>query len=95
VILRSRRYFLEEGAVDKDGKLTREKSKAVNKIGHGKPRAPSSIVNFKLGSFPHHVLGLHILDPVFRKVTLENEQLKALVRDLKFHHDPVGECGLL
>ena len=29
------RYFLEEEAVDKNGKLTREKDKAVNKIGHG------------------------------------------------------------
>jgi len=62
------RYFLEDGVVDKTGKLTREKSKAVNKIGHG----------------------LHELDPVFRKVTLENNRLKALVRDLKFHQDPVA-----
>jgi len=31
------------------------------------------------------------LDPVFRKVTLENERIKALVRDLKFHQDPVGK----
>lgn len=29
------RYFLEEDAVDDNGKLTREKHKAVNKIGHG------------------------------------------------------------
>ena len=29
------RYFLEEGAVDKDGHLTKEKTKAINKIGHG------------------------------------------------------------
>ena len=29
------RYFLEEEAVGKDGKLTRPKEKAVNKIGHG------------------------------------------------------------
>jgi hypothetical protein len=34
--------------------------------------------------------GLHELDPLFRKVTLENDRLKSLVRDLKFHHDPVG-----
>lgn len=32
----SRRYFLEEEAVDENGRLTREKQKAVNKIGHGK-----------------------------------------------------------
>jgi hypothetical protein len=29
------RYFLEEEAVDDQGKLLREKQKAVNKIGHG------------------------------------------------------------
>lgn len=62
------RYFLEEDALDGYGKLTVEKSKAVNKIGHG----------------------LHELDPFFRKVTLQNERLRALVRDLKFHHDPVA-----
>ncbi|KAG5735494.1 Phytanoyl-CoA dioxygenase domain-containing protein 1 [Termitomyces sp. T112] len=62
------RYFLEEDAVDENGQLTREKSKAVNKIGHA----------------------LHELDPVFRKVTLENERLKTLVKDLKFHRDPVA-----
>ncbi|KAF9038286.1 phytanoyl-CoA dioxygenase [Hymenopellis radicata] len=62
------RYFLEEDAVDKDGKLTRDKTKAVNKIGHG----------------------LHELDPLFRKVTLENDRVKAVVRDLKVHHDPVA-----
>ncbi|KAG6832839.1 hypothetical protein H0H87_000193 [Tephrocybe sp. NHM501043] len=63
------RYFLEEDVVDEHGKLTREKSKAVNKIGHA----------------------LHELDPAFRKVTLENEKLKSLVKDLKFHRDPVGK----
>ena len=30
------RFFLEEDALDQNGKLTREKHKAVNKIGHGK-----------------------------------------------------------
>jgi len=62
------RYFLEEGAIDSEGKLTREKQKSVNKIGHA----------------------LHELDPAFRKVTLENERLRNLVRDLKFHRDPVA-----
>ncbi|THH09803.1 hypothetical protein EW145_g1761 [Phellinidium pouzarii] len=62
------RFFLEEDAVDAHGKLTRDKSKAVNKIGHG----------------------LHELDPAFRKVTLQNERLKSLVRDLHFHKDPVA-----
>ncbi|KAG2132457.1 uncharacterized protein EDB93DRAFT_1093844 [Suillus bovinus] len=62
------RYFLDEDAVDSSGKLTRDKAKTVNKIGHA----------------------LHELDPVFRKVTLENDRLKALVRDLRFHYDPVA-----
>ncbi|KAH9942290.1 phytanoyl-CoA dioxygenase [Epithele typhae] len=62
------RYFLEEDAVDKDGKLNRDKTRAVNKIGHG----------------------LHEHDPSFRKITLENEKMRAVVRDLKFHHDPVA-----
>ncbi|KAL4074034.1 hypothetical protein V8B97DRAFT_2075485, partial [Scleroderma yunnanense] len=62
------RYFLDEDAVDKNGHLTREKTRAVNKIGHG----------------------LHLLDPVFRKVTLENEKLKLVAKDLRFHHDPVA-----
>lgn len=30
------RYFLEEDAVDQNGNLTKEKHRAVNKIGHGK-----------------------------------------------------------
>jgi hypothetical protein len=29
------RYFLDEDAVDSSGKLTRDKARAVNKIGHG------------------------------------------------------------
>lgn len=62
------RYFLDEDAVDSSGKLTRDKAKAVNKIGHA----------------------LHELDPVYRNVTLENDRLKALARDLRFHHDPVA-----
>lgn len=40
-------------------------------------------------------LGLHELDPVFRQATLGNPAIKAVVRDLKFHHDPVGKHGLL
>ena len=77
--------------MDKDGKLTREKSKAVNKIGHGALPSSSPSPSSESG---HHA-GLHMLDPLFRKVTLENERLKALVRDLKFHRDPVGESSLM
>lgn len=35
--------------------------------------------------------GLHELDPAFRRVTLENQAMKAVVRDLQVHHDPVGK----
>lgn len=31
------RYFLEDEAVNENGQLTRDKTKAVNKIGHGAP----------------------------------------------------------
>jgi len=62
------RYFLEEDAINSEGKLVVEKQKSVNKIGHA----------------------LHELDPAFRKVTLENQRLKDLVTDLKFHKDPVA-----
>ncbi|PCH43722.1 PhyH-domain-containing protein [Wolfiporia cocos MD-104 SS10] len=34
--------------------------------------------------------GLHEIDPVFRAITLENDSMKAVVRDLQFHHDPVA-----
>ncbi|KAG6337094.1 hypothetical protein ID866_2005 [Astraeus odoratus] len=61
------RYFLEEDAVDQKGQLTRDKTKAINKIGHG----------------------LHLRDPTFRRVTLENEKIKSVVKDLRFHRDPV------
>ncbi|KIY69560.1 phytanoyl-CoA dioxygenase [Cylindrobasidium torrendii FP15055 ss-10] len=62
------RYFFEEGAFDKDGNLIKDKTQAVNKIGHG----------------------LHELDPLFRTVTLENGNVKAIARDLQVHHDPVA-----
>ena len=83
------RYFLEEDAVDSQGRLTREKQKAVNKIGHGK-----SLCLFVRSADTRSMRqALHVLDPVFRKVTLENERLRTLVRDLKFHRDPVGRCS--
>ncbi|KAI9461425.1 hypothetical protein HD554DRAFT_2291357, partial [Boletus coccyginus] len=67
------RYLLKEEAIKESGQLTRDKTKAVNKIGHA----------------------LHVLDPVFRGVTQENDKLKAVVRDLKFHHDPVALQSML
>ncbi|KAF7315407.1 Phytanoyl-CoA dioxygenase [Mycena indigotica] len=33
---------------------------------------------------------LHELDPIFRKVTLENERMRTVVRDLGFHKDPLA-----
>lgn len=41
-----------------------------------------------------HHQGLHELDPVFHKVTLENPSFKAVARDLRFHHDPAGRWPL-
>ncbi|CAE7145292.1 unnamed protein product [Rhizoctonia solani] len=35
--------------------------------------------------------GLHELDSVFRKFTMENEKLRQLARDLAFHQDPEGK----
>ncbi|KAH7335974.1 hypothetical protein B0J17DRAFT_668577 [Rhizoctonia solani] len=32
--------------------------------------------------------GLHELDPIFHKFTMENEKLKQLARDITFHQDP-------
>ena len=37
-------------------------------------------------------IGLHELDPAFRKITLENSRVKDLVKSLGFHKDPVGKC---
>ncbi|PSS37856.1 hypothetical protein PHLCEN_2v324 [Hermanssonia centrifuga] len=83
------RYFLEEEAVDKDGKLTREKHLAVNKIGHGAslPFADAYAI-WVVYLIQKENEGLHELDPVFRAVTLENPSMRAVARDLRFHHDP-------
>jgi len=35
-------------------------------------------------------IALHELDPTFRKVTLRNARLRSLVKDLRFHRDPVA-----
>lgn len=37
-------------------------------------------------------VGLHELDPVFQKFTMENEKLRQLARDVAFHQDPEGEA---
>ncbi|KIO22687.1 hypothetical protein M407DRAFT_27794 [Tulasnella calospora MUT 4182] len=41
-------------------------------------------------SVPFAFLALHELDPTFRRISLQNERLKALARDLQFHKDPAG-----
>ncbi|KAF7321261.1 Phytanoyl-CoA dioxygenase [Mycena kentingensis (nom. inval.)] len=50
----------------------------------GKLTRPKELAVNKIGH------GLHELDPVFRKVTLENERMRQLVRDLAFHKNPVA-----
>lgn len=47
------RYFLDEGALDADGNLTREKDKAVNKIGHGERHIIYELHEVN-GSFHHY-----------------------------------------
>jgi phytanoyl-CoA hydroxylase len=89
------RYFLEKDATDGQGNLTREKHKTVNKIGHGIYLSfflslACSFFPFLVLSLGIYTIGLHELDPVFRRATLQNEKLRSLVRDLRFHHDPVG-----
>ena len=41
-------YFLEEDAIDEHGKLTREKQKSVNKIGHGELVRKSLFTNMQM-----------------------------------------------
>jgi hypothetical protein len=52
-------------------------------------RPCSCPASLRLHDFP----ALHELDPVFQRVTLRNEKLRNLVRDLRFHHDPLGMCA--
>ena len=90
------RYFLEEDAVNSEGKLVVEKQKSVNKIGHGQYILVLQISFMVVDSHNKNTFflaALHELDPAFRKVTLENQRLKDLVTDLKFHKDPVGACS--
>ena len=71
-----------------------EKHKSVNKIGHGQYYISIYLyISFTLKllvPLSFFLAALHELDPAFRKVTLENQRLKDLVTDLKFHKDPVG-----
>ncbi|KAJ7594575.1 phytanoyl-CoA dioxygenase [Mycena floridula] len=71
-------YFLNSG--DKIRYFLEED--AVDKQGN-LTRSKQSAVN-KIGH------GLHELDPLFRKVTLQNERLRKFVLDLGFHKDPVA-----
>ncbi|KAG8939585.1 hypothetical protein FRC04_006217 [Tulasnella sp. 424] len=48
----------------------------------GKLNRPKELAVNKIGH------ALHELDPTFRRVSLQNEKLKALAKDLQFHKDP-------
>ncbi|KAL1696098.1 phytanoyl-CoA dioxygenase [Schizophyllum commune] len=50
----------------------------------GRLNRPKQLAVNKIGH------ALHTLDPLFRRVTLENGRLRAVARDLKFHKDPVA-----
>ncbi|KAH7108096.1 phytanoyl-CoA dioxygenase [Auriculariales sp. MPI-PUGE-AT-0066] len=68
-------YFLESG--DKIRYFMEPDAVTGGKLNRPKDKAVNKIGH-----------GLHELDPVFRKVTLDNPHLKQLARDLAFHKDP-------
>ncbi|KAJ7188308.1 hypothetical protein C8R46DRAFT_1157393 [Mycena filopes] len=70
-------YFLESG--DKIRYFLEEDAVVDGKLNRPKDRAVNKIGH-----------ALHELDPAFRKVTLENERMRTLVRDLQFHRDPIA-----
>ncbi|KAJ7218097.1 phytanoyl-CoA dioxygenase, partial [Mycena pura] len=70
-------YFLESG--DKIRYFLEEDA-----VVDGKLTRPGNLAVNKIGH------GLHELDLAFRRVTLENERMRELVRDLQFHRDPVA-----
>ncbi|KZT71054.1 phytanoyl-CoA dioxygenase [Daedalea quercina L-15889] len=70
-------YFLTSG--DKIRYFLEEEAVTEGKLNRPKDKAVNKVGH-----------GLHELDHVFRNVTLENAAMKAVVRDLQFHHDPVA-----
>jgi len=70
-------YFLSSG--DKIRYFLEEDA-----LTHGKLNRPKEKAVNKIGH------GLHELDEVFRAATLKNPDIKSVVRDLKFHRDPVA-----
>jgi len=70
-------YFLESG--DKIRYFLEEDAVVDGKLNRPKDKAVNKIGH-----------ALHELDPAFRKVTLENERMRTLVRDLQFHRDPIA-----
>lgn len=64
----------------------------MNKIGHGASLTSSSSLILMGANHIYFTLGLHVLDSVFRRVTLDNDKLKSLVRDLQYHEDPQGDA---
>ncbi|KAJ7084354.1 phytanoyl-CoA dioxygenase [Mycena belliarum] len=70
-------YFLESG--DKIRYFLEEDA-----VADGQLTRPKNMAVNKIGH------ALHELDPAFRKVTLENDRMRDLVRSLQFHRDPVA-----
>jgi len=70
-------YFLSSG--DKIRYFLEEDAVTDGKLNRPKHKAVNKIGH-----------GLHELDEVFRAATLGNQNIKAVVRDLRFHRDPVA-----
>lgn len=68
-------FFLEEHAVDENGKLTCDKALAVNKIGHG--------LTLQLPFDLTLCLALHDLDPTFRAFS-RSPKICQLMQDLNY-----------
>jgi phytanoyl-CoA hydroxylase len=43
-----------------------------------------------MGVFISLSAALHELDPTFRRITLQNQRMKAVARDLAYHSYPLG-----
>ena len=81
------RYFLEPSA------LAPESSSLAATIASTGPEGVNTTASSRLLVPPEQSINkighaLAVLDPVFRRYTLEDDRIKAVARDLKYHKDP-------